>query len=108
MIIFILFIFVILAFVSLMMIQDPKKRILAVAGSMFVVVASVLLVIGNMHDHFGMKVKTTTTKQQIYSVQGQNTYGMLSFQTVGTSGKEKSSFTVIRQTVRRQQLPSLI
>lgn len=89
MIIFILFIFVILAFVSLMMIQDMRKRIIAVAVSFLIVITSVVLIIANMHDHFGMKVQTTTTKQQIYSVQGQNIYGVLSYQQVGTSGKEK-------------------
>ncbi|GAO99161.1 DUF4811 domain-containing protein [Fructobacillus ficulneus] len=89
MVIFTLFIFTVLAFVSLMMIHNLTLRTVAVVVSAAIAVSSIVLIIVNMHDHYGMKVQTKTTKTQIYSVQGQNTYGILSYQPVGTSGKEK-------------------
>lgn len=90
MIIVLLILFVVLAFLSIMLIKDRKLRISATLLSFLAVAASLVLITGNAHDHWGMKVKTTTNKVQIYSAQGQNTYGVLAYQAVGTSGREKA------------------
>ncbi|MBS9338686.1 DUF4811 domain-containing protein [Fructobacillus sp. M2-14] len=88
MIIFLLVLFVVLAFLSLMLIQDKKKRLIATIASFVMVAVSLLLITANMHDHFGMKVQEKTQKTQIYSAQ-ENTYGVLAYQNLGKSGKEK-------------------
>ncbi|MBS9335159.1 DUF4811 domain-containing protein [Fructobacillus sp. M1-13] len=89
MIIFLLILFVILAFLSIMLIKEMKVRVLATVLSFAMVALSLVLLTGNAHEHWGMKVKTTTEKSQIYSAQDQNTYGVLAYQQLGTSGKEK-------------------
>lgn len=90
MIIVLLILFVILAFLSIMLVKDSKVRIAATVVSFIAVAGSLVLITGNAHDHWGMKVKTVTTKVQIYSAQDQNTYGVLAYQPIGTSGREKA------------------
>lgn len=90
MIIILLILFVILAFFAIMLVKDAKLRWLYTALSFAAVAFCLVLITGNAHDHWGMKVKTTTKKVQIYSAQDQNTYGVLAYQPVGTSGREKA------------------
>lgn len=88
MIIFLLVLFVILAFLSMMLIQDKKKRLVATFASFVMVALSLVLITANMNNHFGMKVQEKTDKTQIYSAQ-ENTYGVLAYQNLGKSGREK-------------------
>ncbi|MCK8617496.1 DUF4811 domain-containing protein [Fructobacillus sp. M158] len=90
MIIILLILFVILAFLSIMLIKETKVRWVATIASFIAVALCLVFITGNAHDHWGMKVKTVTKKAQIYSAQDQNTYGVLAYQPVGTSGKEKA------------------
>lgn len=89
MIIIILALFAVLAFWSNMTIKTAVVRY-ATTSLMFIgLMISVVAMVANMHDHFGMKTVTTTTKTQIYSAgSAQQTFGVLLYQSVGTAGKE--------------------
>ncbi|MDF7637532.1 DUF4811 domain-containing protein [Leuconostocaceae bacterium ESL0958] len=89
MIIFLIFIFLVLTFISWMLISKGSLRYPLTLIFAALTVVSIAGVIANMHEHYGMEVQTKTTKKEIYSAQGQNNYGILSYQQIGTSGKEK-------------------
>ncbi|MFC4761254.1 DUF4811 domain-containing protein [Fructobacillus durionis] len=90
MIIILFILFVILAFLSLMLIKNRAVRVISTLVSFVLVALSIVLIVANAHDHYGMDVKAKTAKTQIYSAQDQNTYGVLAYQPVGTSGREKA------------------
>ncbi|MGQ2286236.1 DUF4811 domain-containing protein [Leuconostoc suionicum] len=89
MIILIMALFAILAFLANMMLENRITR-LTVTSIMFLgLVISVIGIVANMHDHYGMKQVTTTKKEQIYTAGSANQgFGMLLYQAVGTNGKE--------------------
>ncbi|AFS41111.1 DUF4811 domain-containing protein [Leuconostoc gelidum] len=91
MIILIMALFAIAAFLASMTIKKSGIRY-AVTLVMFAgLILSVIMVIANMHDHYGMTSVTTTTKKEIHSA-GPTTqnFGMLLYQQIGTDGKENA------------------
>lgn len=88
MIVVLLFLFVVFAFVSIMMFKNKLARIVGTIVGIGGVVLSVGLITANMSQHFGMKTEVKTTKTQIYSASNTKGYGVLLYQAVGTNGKE--------------------
>ncbi|CAK8054344.1 DUF4811 domain-containing protein [Eupransor demetentiae] len=91
MIILLLLIFVIFAFYTILYLEKPLWRILGGVIGFAGIIASVALITANMHDHFGMKTETVTSKTQIYSAAStasSDDYGVLLYQPLGTNGKE--------------------
>lgn len=91
MIILIMALFAILAFWTNMTIKKSGMRY-AVTLVMFAgLILSVIMIVANMHDHYGMTSVTTTTKKEIYSAgPNEQNFGMLLYQPVGTNGKENA------------------
>ncbi|TYC46360.1 DUF4811 domain-containing protein [Leuconostoc litchii] len=89
MIILIMAIFAILAFLANMMLENRIIRITTTAVMFVGLIISVIGIIANMHDHYGMKQVTTTEKKQIYTAGGANQgFGILLYQGIGSNGEE--------------------
>ena len=65
MIILIMAIFAILAFWANMVMKRPILRYLVTIIMFAGLIASVVAIVANMHDHYGMKTETTTVKKEI-------------------------------------------
>lgn len=89
MIILIMAVFAIVAFFANMTIKSSGVRY-AITLLMFTgLIVSVVALVANMHNHYGMEKVTTTTKKAIYSAASSDQgFGMLLYQNVGTNGKE--------------------
>lgn len=91
MIILIMALFAAVAFFGNMMIKSSPLRYLVTVLMFAGLIASVVAIVANMHDHYGMETETTTQKTQIFSAGSeQQSFGVLLYQTVGTSGKENA------------------
>ncbi|HEY4399470.1 MAG TPA: DUF4811 domain-containing protein [Lactobacillaceae bacterium] len=91
MIILFLVIFAVLAFLSAFLIQNTPLRLVATTIMFAGVIASVVGIVANSHDQFGMDKVTTTTKRQIYTAGTKDQgFGMLLYQNIGTDGKSKA------------------
>lgn len=89
MIILIMAIFAILAFLANMMLENRSIRLVSTSIMFIGLIISVVAIVLNMHDHYGMKQVTTTDKEQIYTAGSSSQgFGMLLHQAVGTNGKE--------------------
>ncbi|WP_294973910.1 DUF4811 domain-containing protein [uncultured Leuconostoc sp.] len=89
MIILIMALFALFAFFANMTIKKAGIRYTVTLFMFAGLIVSVIAMIANMHDHYGMTSVTTTTKREIYSA-GPSTqnFGMLLYQNVGTNGQE--------------------
>ncbi|MFT8673884.1 DUF4811 domain-containing protein [Leuconostoc mesenteroides] len=89
MIILIMAVFALLGFLANMMLENRAIRLLTALIMFIGLIISVIGIVANMHDHYGMKAVTTTKKRQIYTAGDANQgFGMLLYQGVGTNGKE--------------------
>lgn len=110
MIIIILALFAILAFWANMTIKTVVVRYVTTAVMFVGLILSVIAMVANMHQHFGMKSVVTTTKTAIYSAgSAQQNFGVLLYQGVGTAGKEnvyiyKASPKAVHTTLAKPDL----
>ncbi|CAH1851505.1 DUF4811 domain-containing protein [Convivina praedatoris] len=104
MILLILFLFVALAFISLMFLDKQTYVIGGVIGFIGIIL-SVGLITANMANHFGMETKVTTHKSMMYSATNSKGYGVLLYQPVGTSGKEN---VYIYRKHEQDQKPTIV
>ncbi|MGO0155159.1 DUF4811 domain-containing protein [Leuconostoc mesenteroides] len=89
MIILIMAAFALLGFLANMILENRVIRILTTLIMFIGLIISVIGIVANIHDHYGMKTVTTTKKEQIYTAGDVNQgFGMLLYQGVGTNGKE--------------------
>jgi hypothetical protein len=70
MIIILLALFAVLTFISWIMISNRATRFVAGTISGLLLFGTVLLMVANFNNHFGMKKVTTTTTKQVYSAAG--------------------------------------
>lgn len=110
MIILILALFAISAFFANMTIKNSGMRYTVTLVLLGGLIISVVALVANMHDYYGMKSVTTTTKKEIYSAgQSNQNFGMLLYQGVGTNGQEnvyiyKTSKTDKKTTLAKPDL----
>ncbi|CAM3201953.1 DUF4811 domain-containing protein [Leuconostoc rapi] len=110
MIILIMAAFAILAFFANMTIKSSGVRYTVTLLMFAGLILSVTALVGNMHDHYGMEKVTTTSKKVIHSAgAGDQGFGVLLYQNVGTDGKEnvyiyRKSATDKKTTVSKPDL----
>lgn len=110
MIIIIMAVFAVLAFFANMMIK-PKGLRLTVTVVMFAgLVLSVVGIVANMHDHYGMTEEKKIVKKEIHSAgPSEQGFGLLLYQGVGTNGTEnvyiyKNTKDATKNTVAKPDL----
>ena len=74
-------------FIAFMFTFKPASRIAALLISGIVLIGSIVLMVANYSNHFGMEKKTVTTSTEIYSASNSDTMPMMLYKKVGTSGK---------------------
>lgn len=89
MIIFLLIISALALFISMTLIPKAAVRIICSVISAVVVVTSVVLMVMNDREYFGMHKITETTTQEIYSVSPSKQMKMLLYKSIGTADKER-------------------
>ncbi len=79
---------VVLAFVFFIYISSKPVSYTLTALSLLLAVVSMVFIIKNDHDHYGMKQVTTETSQQIYPI-GSKQMQMILYQPIGTANKHQ-------------------
>lgn len=90
-------------FLAFMFTNRAATRALALLVSGVVLIGSIVLMVANYHEHYGMKKVTTTTTQKIYSASGSSSMNMALYKQVGTSGKNN---VYIYDVKENQKAPS--
>ena len=86
-----------------MMLENRVIRLLTALIMFIGLIISVIGIVANMHDHYGMKAVTTTKTANLYSEGDANQgFGMLLYQGVGTNGKKM--FIFIKQVPMLKKL----
>lgn len=91
MIIVLLVVFAVAAFLSAFLIQRQWLR-WSITTLMFAgLIGSVVGMVANAHNHFGMVQQTRTTRQEIFTAgDAQQGFGMLLYENIGTDGQSKA------------------
>lgn len=79
----------ILLFISMVSISKPLWRLLTSLVIAVLLAVSILFIVLNDNNHFGMKKVTTTETTDLISVSPSKRLKMLLYQDVGTSGKDR-------------------
>lgn len=74
-------------FLAFMFANGPVKRTLALLVTGIILLGSIVGMVSNYHDHFGMHKVTTTTTKTIYSASNSSSMPIALYKQVGTSGK---------------------
>jgi len=74
-------------FLAFMFTFKPVSRVIDLIVSGIILIGSIVLMVANYQNHFGMEKETTTTSTEIYSASNSDTMPMMLYKQVGTSGK---------------------
>lgn len=79
---------VVLSFIFFIYISNKPTSYILTALSLLLAVGSMVFIIKNDHDHYGMKQVTTETSQKIYPI-GSKQMQMILYQPIGTADKHQ-------------------
>ncbi|QAS69850.1 DUF4811 domain-containing protein [Oenococcus sicerae] len=75
-------------FTSFIYIDKPLPRMFWTVISALIVIGSLIAIVANYHDHFGLEKVTSTSTKKIYSADTSGKMQLVLYEPIGTSGKE--------------------
>lgn len=108
MIIVLMVFFAVAAFLSAFLIHQRVWRWCLTTVMFIGLIASVVGMVANAHNHFGMVKQTTTTREEIFTAgDATQNVGMLLYQNIGTDGQSKAYIYRTKQQAQPTTSPNM-